>query len=168
MGNSFDSFFSEENFSEVWQYMREYAGEAGREATKVALELFFVMKSPETSMIDKGIIVAALAYQLLPEDLLSREKFGILSLLDNGITIAFAYSRMKADITPEIQAQVEAILDSWFGRSDEIPGYSGNVMPGSAGVQQPIDYSPGEKARSTSPTNHSRPYAYDDEDVIVD
>ena len=61
MGNSFDSFFSEENLSEVWQYMREYAGEAGREATKVALELFFVMKSPETSMIDKGIIVAALA-----------------------------------------------------------------------------------------------------------
>jgi hypothetical protein len=75
---------------------------------------------------------------------------------------------MKADITPEIQAQVEAILDSWFGRSDEIPTYGGNIIPGSAGVQQPTDYWPGEKARSTSPTNHSRPYAYDDEDVIVD
>lgn len=154
MGNSFDSFFSEENLSEVWQYMREYAGEAGREATKVALELFFVMKSPETSVIDKGIIVAALAYQLLPEDLLARDRFGILSLLDNGVTIAFAYSRMKADVTPEIQAQVEVILDSWFGVTDEIPDHGGNVMLESAGVQRP--------------TNHSSPYAYDDEDVIVD
>ena len=168
MGNSFDSFFSEENLSEVWQYMRAYAGEAGREATKVVLELFFVMKSPETSMIDKGIIVAALAYQLLPEDLLSRERFGILSLLDNGVTIAFAYSRMKADVTPEIQAQVEAILDSWFGVADEIPGHGGKALSESSEVQQPTGYWPRDNTSSTLHTNSSRPYAYDDEDVIVD
>lgn len=168
MGNSFDSFFSEESLSEVWQYMRAYAGEAGREATKVVLELFFVMKSPETSMIDKGIIVAALAYQLLPEDFLSRERFGILSLLDNGVTIAFAYSRMKADVTPEIQAQVEAILNSWFGVADEIQGHGGNVMPEYAEVQQPNDYWPRDNTSPTLQTNSSRPYAYDDEDVIVD
>ena len=87
MGNSFDSFFSEENLSEVWQYMREYAGEAGREATKVALELFFVMKSPETSMIDKGIIVAALAMLILP-------LMGIpcLYVSGNGIKTAHAWN----------------------------------------------------------------------------
>ena len=168
MDNSLNSFFSEENLSEVWKYMQEYAGEAGREAARVVLELFFVMKSPSTSMIDKGIIVAALAYQLLPEDLLPREKFGVLSLLDNGVTIAFAYSRMKADVTPEIQAQVEAILDSWFGRTEEASSYDGNAMQGPVEVRRPVDYGPSGNVIPRPPARPSRPHTYDDEDVIVD
>lgn len=115
MDDRLASFFSEENLSEVWRYIQQYAGDAGREATRLVLELFFVMKSPSTSAIDKGIIAAALAYQLLPEDLLPKDRFGLLSLLDNGVTIAFAYSRMKADVTPEISAQVDSILNQWFG-----------------------------------------------------
>lgn len=168
MDNSLNSFFSEENLSEVWKYMQEYAGEAGREAARIVLELFFVMKSPSTSMIDKGIIVAALAYQLLPEDLLPREKFGFLSLLDNGVTIAFAYSRMKADVTPEIQAQVEAILDSWFERVDDTPIHGSNVMPEHVEMRQSVDYSPRGNVIPRPPTRPSRPNAYDEEDVIVD
>ena len=168
MDNSLNSFFSEENLSEVWKYMQEYAGEAGREAARVVLELFFVMKSPSTSMIDKGIIVAALAYQLLPEDLIPREKFGFLSLLDNGVTIAFAYSRMKADVTPEIQAQVEAILDSWFGRADDTPSNGRNIMPGPVELKQPVKCYPECNASLSPPVKPPRPNAYDDEDVIVD
>ena len=167
MANTFDTFFSEENLSEVWRYMQEYAGQAGREATRVVLELFFVMKSPETSIIDKGIIIAAFAYQLLPEDLIPRDKYGLLSLLDNGITIGFAYSRMKADVTPEIRAQVDAILDSWFGETTRGGAYIVRDIPQQVGVRQPVKSHPENNIPLANKNTSQRQYE-DDEDVIVD
>lgn len=157
MDEKLTSFFSEENLSEVWDYIQQYAGDAGREATRIVLELFFVMKSPTTSAIDKGLIVAALAYQLLPEDLLPKDRFGLLSLLDNGVTIAFAYSRMKADVTPEIRMQVESILNQWFGEQ----GTS----------QSGMTSKPNEYVVPTPPVRPPEPRPYkplEDDDVIVD
>jgi len=169
MANTFDSFFSEENLSEVWHYMQEYAGQAGREATRVVLELFFVMKSPETSMIDKGIIIAALGYQFLPEDLIPRDKYGLLSLIDNSVTIAFAYSRMKADVTPAIRAQVEAILDSWFGVPTNAPRINDSVQPNNVEVRYPTIQNTRETIEPSSGRSAVPRYIEEDnEDVIVD
>ena len=69
---------------QLWQYIKIYATKAGREATRVVLELYYVVKSPHTPALDKTLIIAALGYQLLPDDkkLLSREKYGLLGLLD--------------------------------------------------------------------------------------
>lgn len=91
------------------------AAKAGRATTKMMLELYYVLKSPSTSTVNKTIIVAALGYQLLPKDLLPRKKFGLLGFLDNGITLAVAYSRVKSSITPEIEQQVTNTLNGWFG-----------------------------------------------------
>lgn len=157
MDEKLTSFFSEENLSEVWSCIQQYADEAGREATRIVLELFFVMKSPTTSAIDKGIIVAALAYQLLPEDLMPKDRFGLLSILDNGASIAFAYSRMKADVTPEIRAQVEAILNQWFGELD---------ISNRGAASKPNEY-----VVPTPPVRPSAPGPFkplEDDDVIVD
>lgn len=100
---------------QLWQYIQKYAKTAGMEGTRIILELYYVLKSPNTPGLDKTIIVAALAYQLLPEDLLSTEKFGILGLVDNGAALALAYNRVKSRITPQIDAQVNAVLNQWFG-----------------------------------------------------
>lgn len=102
---------------QLWQYIKIYADKAGREATRVVLELYYVVKSPYTPALDKTLIIAALGYQLLPDDkkLLSREKFGLLGLLDNGAALALAYNRVKTRVTPQIEAQVDAILNQWFG-----------------------------------------------------
>ncbi len=99
---------------QLWQYIKQYAVKAGREATRIVLELYYVVKAPTTPMLDKTIIVGALAYQLLPKDILSREKFGMLGLADNVATLAIAYNRVKHHVTPEIKAQVEDILNRWF------------------------------------------------------
>lgn len=101
---------------QLWQYINIYAAKAGREATRVVLELYYVVKSPHTPALDKTLIIAALGYQLLPDDnkLLSREKFGLLGLLDNGAALALAYNRVKTRVTPQIEAQVDAILNQWF------------------------------------------------------
>ena len=102
---------------QLWQYIKIYAAKAGREATRIVLELYYVVKSPHTPALDKTLIIAALGYQLLPDDkkLLSREKYGLLGLLDNGAALALAYNRVKTRVTPQIEAQVYAILNQWFG-----------------------------------------------------
>lgn len=119
---------------QLWDYIKMYATKGGREVTKTILELFYVMKSPNTGMIDKTLIGAALAYQLLPEDLLPRDKFGLLGFLDNGVTLAFAYNRVKKLVTPQIENQVKAMLDQWFGsevsdQEDDFSGYAPSVIP---------------------------------------
>ena len=101
--------------NQLWQYIKQHAVKAGREATRVVLELYYVLKAPTTPVWDKTIIVGALAYQLLPKDLLSLKKFGILGLVDNAATLVIAYKRVKHRITPEIKLQVENILGQWFG-----------------------------------------------------
>lgn len=93
------------------------AAKAGRVTTKMLLELYYVLKSPNTSTVNKTIIVAALGYQLLPKDLLPRKGFGLLGFLDNGITLAMAYNRVKSSITPEIEQQVTNTLNNWFGNN---------------------------------------------------
>jgi len=100
---------------QLWQYIKHYAGKAGREATRVVLELYYVVMSPNTPTIDKTIIIAALGYQLLPKDMMGRDKYGLLGLLDNGAALALAYNRVKTRVTPQIENQVNAILDQWFG-----------------------------------------------------
>ena len=54
----------------IWNAIQTNAERVGIESTRVMLELFYVLKSPETSMINKTLIVTALGYQLLPEDVL--------------------------------------------------------------------------------------------------
>lgn len=102
---------------QLWQYIKIYAAKAGREATRTVLELYYVVKSPHTPALDKTLIIAALGSQLLPDDrqLLSRERYGLLGLLDNGAALALAYNRVRTRVTPQIEAQVDAILNQWFG-----------------------------------------------------
>ena len=43
------------------QYIQKYAKTAGVEGTRTVLELYYVLKSPDTPGLDMTIIVAALA-----------------------------------------------------------------------------------------------------------
>jgi len=107
---------------------------AGRETTRIALELYHVMQAETTPTLDKVIIGAALAYQFLP-NLMDKENFGpILSLLDNAVTLAIAYNRVKKHVTPEITTKGNDQLAQWFpGEAD------GNILPSDAteGVEEP-------------------------------
>lgn len=101
--------------------IKENALKLGRSTTKMMLELYYVLKSPNTSASNKAIIVAALGYQLLPKDLLSRKRLGLLGLLDNGVTLAVAYKKVKSSITPEIEQQVEETISKWFSSDSQAP-----------------------------------------------
>ena len=165
------------NSEQLWQYIQKYAKKAGIEGTRIVLELYYVLKSPDTPGLDKTIIVAALAYQLLPEDLLSTEDFGILGILDNGAALALAYNRVKSRVTPQINAQVNAMLNQWFGSSQStiVPdpvsnGNNWNNPTRNGGWQEQTVQTP-PRFNTESPVRSSqRPSStmWDDEDVVVD
>ena len=165
---------------QLWQYIKIYAAKAGREATRVVLELYYVVKSPHTPALDKTLIIAALGYQLLPDDkkLLSREKYGLLGLLDNGAALVLAYNRVKNRVTPQIEAQVDAILNQWFGSerpqiyesSDrpQIPSgnndFGGNYWEPQTAT---IPVTPESSIINNRPNTPLGGYG-DDEDVVID
>lgn len=153
---------------QLWNYIKRYAAKGGREVTKTILELFYVMKSPNTGMIDKTLIGAALAYQLLPEDLLSRDKFGLLGFLDNGVTLAFAYNRVKKLVTPQIENQVKVMLDQWFEQEgSEEDEYFSSYAPSVIPVTLDSLYGSNQGNNRQQPDNRSLRFNPDD-DVVID
>lgn len=103
------------NADRIWQSIKDHARKCGRAATKVLLELYYVMTDENTSGTDKFLIGAALAYQVLPTDMLPKSRFGLLGFLDNVTALTYAYNKVKQAVTPEIEAKVEDNLLKWFG-----------------------------------------------------
>lgn len=158
----------------IWDAIMKYAAKGGRELTRTVLQLFYVMKSPNTGMLDKTLIGAALAYQLLPEDLLPRDKFGILGFLDNGVTLAFAYNRVKKMVTPQIENQVENILNQWFGPEESDDDESSNYPTSDFGIPAILGAGTGNTqfgGFGTNPHLNSsirRKNSVDEDDVVID
>lgn len=99
----------------IWQNIKQNASKVGRGTTRIFLELYYVLQSPDTPFWDKTIIVSALSYQFLPKQILSKEKHGILGYTDNVVTLMLAYNRVKKRVTPQIAVQVDRVLTQWFG-----------------------------------------------------
>ena len=63
----------------------------------------------------KALVYAALAYVLIPGDLIPRKVFHLLGLTDDALAIAYVIKQVKDSITPQILQKVEMQLDKWFG-----------------------------------------------------
>ena len=102
-------------FIEIWDKLKTYALKAGRVATKPILTFYYVMQDSETTTLDKALIYGAIAYIVIPADLLPRKVLGLLGILDDAAVIAYVYKKISNKITAEITNKVEDTLDSWFG-----------------------------------------------------
>lgn len=102
------------NYQELWDRMKEYAMKVGRMAVRPVLLLYYVMRSDETPLKDKLTIFGALAYLILPVDMLDAKRLPILGWLDEITSVSVAIQRMSKYITPEMEAKVDMILDHWF------------------------------------------------------
>lgn len=91
-----------------------YAKRVGRTAARPAVLLYLVLRNPATSKKDKYIIYAALAYLLLPVDLISAKRIPILGWADDAAAILLAYKKVKHNVTPAIEMQADEMLDRWF------------------------------------------------------
>lgn len=95
--------------------MRPWALKAGRVAAKPLLQFYFVLSDESTSTVDRLMIYAAIAYTVLPMDVLPRVVYKLLGILDDGVAILYVYRKIKDNITPGIEERVENTLNEWFG-----------------------------------------------------
>lgn len=102
------------NVSQLWDKIKDYAKKVGRVGAKPVLTLYFVMTDEATPRSVKLTVGSALAYLVLPIDLISGKKHPILGKLDEASAIVLAYQKVKKQITPEIERKVEETLDKWF------------------------------------------------------
>ena len=101
--------------SQLWDKLKTYALQAGRVATKPILTFYYVMHQTETTTLEKALIYGAIAYIIIPSDLLPRRTLSILGILDDAAVIAYVYKKISGKITIEITNKVEDTLDRWFG-----------------------------------------------------
>ena len=102
-------------FALLWDKLKTYALQAGRVATKPILTFYYVMHQTETTTLEKALIYGAIAYIIIPSDLLPRRTLSILGILDDAAVIAYVYKKIAGKITIEITNKVEDTLDRWFG-----------------------------------------------------
>lgn len=101
------------NADKFLEMIKKQSVTSTKEATRMMLELYYVMVSDETSRFNKIIIGGALAYNFFPNEYFTKEDHGILGLLDNAAVLYFAYKQVKKCVTPNIQQQVDETLKSW-------------------------------------------------------
>lgn len=100
--------------------LRPWALKAGRVTTRPLLQFYYVMADEKISTLDRVLIYAAIAYTILPMDLLPRTIYKFLGVLDDGVAMLYVYKKIKDKITPEIKAKVEDTLNEWFGLEYEL------------------------------------------------
>lgn len=102
------------NSSLLWEKLSDYARKAGRASARPLLLLYYVMKSPNTPKSDKLLIASAIAYLVLPIDLISAKRLPIIGWLDEVVSLTIAYQKVCKHITPGIESEVDNILERWF------------------------------------------------------
>lgn len=102
------------NASLLWDKIKEYARKVGRVGARPVLLLYFVMTDEATPRSVKITVGSALAYLVLPIDLISGKKHPILGKVDEAAAIVLAYQKVKKHITPEIERKTDEVLDKWF------------------------------------------------------
>lgn len=97
-----------------------YARRVGRTVARPAVILYFVLRDPATPKKDKYVVYAALAYLVLPINLISAKRIPLLGWADEAAAIALAYKRVKNNITPDIEQQADMLLERWFAGYTEV------------------------------------------------
>ena len=102
-------------FALLWDKLKTYSLQAGRVATKPILTFYYVMHQTETTTLEKALIYGAIAYIIIPSDLIPRRTLSVLGILDDAAVVAYMYKKVSNKVTAEITNKVEDTLDQWFG-----------------------------------------------------
>lgn len=102
------------DFDLLLEKIKDWGKALGRTSMRPVLSLYFVLKSPDTPLSDKLLVVSALSYLILPVDLISARRLPVLGWIDEMAAVTIAYKKVKRHITPEIESEVDNILEKWF------------------------------------------------------
>ncbi len=100
---------------DTWNRIVLYSRKAGRSATREVLKLYFAITGDTLQIEDRIILLAGLTYIVIPGDLVSIRKFGLLGVLDDAVVLAYIENKLMKCMTPELNEKVESTLTQWFG-----------------------------------------------------
>lgn len=108
-------WFSDAQLSEK---LGKVAKKVGSAILYPVLLLYNLYKSPDTSAKDKMMIIAPLAYFILPIDLIPDAIVG-LGFADDGLAVMTALKTLATSMTPEIFEQTKLMHKNLIGDIDE-------------------------------------------------
>ena len=94
--------------------LQEYTIKVGRISARPLLLLYFIMVSKDTPESDKLMILSTISYLVLPIDLISAKRLPVIGWIDEALSLSVAYEKVCKNITPEIEAKTDELLDKWF------------------------------------------------------
>lgn len=97
--------------SKFWTKVKALAKKVSGEIVYNALLLYYVLKSPDVPYQQKLIVIGALGYLILPLDLIP-DFIPVTGYADDLAALTAAITAVKANITPEIEAQAQDKLNS--------------------------------------------------------
>ena len=109
-----------EKIKDLKERMHPWAVKVGRAAARPLLQFYYVMDDEQTSTLDKVLIYAAIIYTIVPVDFIPKAVYKVLGVLDDGVAVFYVYKKIKARITPDVEAKVEETLNDWFGVEYEL------------------------------------------------
>lgn len=109
-----NKFFANRDFDRLLENIKDMGKSLGRTSMRPVLSLYYVLKSSETPLSDKLLIASALSYLVLPIDLISARRLPVIGWVDEMAAVMIAYKKVKRHITPEIESEVDNILEKWF------------------------------------------------------
>jgi len=107
---------------------------AGREVVEKALTLYLTAQRPETPLWAKMVIYSALAYFVLPTDLIP-DFVPLTGYADDLGTLATALGTVVMSITPEIKQTAKQQVNAWFGD----PTVEGGGLPAQSAYRNAPD-----------------------------
>ncbi len=99
----------------IWDKIVLYSKKGGRVAARPVLKFYYAMQEGNLSAIEKALVYAAIIYIVVPRDFLPKSVLGWFGVIDDVGAAAFVYSKVKHNITPDIENKVEDTLNDWFG-----------------------------------------------------
>ncbi|MCP5175191.1 MAG: DUF1232 domain-containing protein [Moraxellaceae bacterium] len=101
------------NETSFWNKIKKAVKSAGQEVIEKALWLFYAAQDPNVPLAAKTTIYTALAYFILPTDLIP--DFLPMGYTDDLGVLIGAVSTVSMYITEEVKQKTSANLKQWFG-----------------------------------------------------
>ena len=102
------------NYDVLLDRISNFARKAGRVSPRPILLLYYVLRSKDTPRSDKMLIFSTLSYLVLPIDILNAKWLPFIGWLDEIASFSVTNNRVCKNITPDIEAKVDDILDRWL------------------------------------------------------
>lgn len=107
----FGKYYTEESF---WKKLKKFAVKAGNKVVYPALLLYYVLVSRDVPVKDKGLIIGALGYLILPIDLIP-DFIPVAGFADDAAALAAVLKMVASNVDDEIEAKAKAKADELFG-----------------------------------------------------